>query len=134
MMMAAALLAMAAGCGRRGTVPLGPAEVVVAFTQAVAAGRTAEAMELCDSSLMKGYIQEYAHALSDKAALDSAATSIATGILSEIRITVTDMSKAKGSRTVFYTVENIYGDHKDKIAEVKEEEGEWKVTEIRDRN
>lgn len=130
--LAAAL--MAAGCGRKGSVPLGPSEVVEEFVKAVASGRTDDAKRLCDSTWMTGYIQAYQAVLSQKAAADSAAASIAVGILSEIEVTVTEVSKAKGSRTVFYTLTDAYGNSKDKTATVTEVEGEWKVQEIKDRN
>lgn len=130
----ACIVALADGCGKKGDSPLGPAEVVDAFTKAVASGRIDQAMDLCDSIQMAGYIEEYRTALSKKAASDSTATSIATGILSELEVTVTEVSKAKDSRTVFYTIKDVYGDSKDKIATVINVEGEWKVKEIKDRN
>lgn len=129
-----AIVALTAGCGRKGSVPLEPSEVVEEFVKAVASGRTDDALKLCDNTRMAGYIETYMEALSRKAETDSTAASIATGLLSEIEITVTEVSKAKGSRTVFYTMKDVYGDCKNKVAIVIEEEGEWKVQEIKDRN
>ena len=129
-----AIVMTAYGCAGKGSVPLGPGETVEAFTQALASGRIEEAMELCDSIQMAGYIDGYKELLTEKSAADSAATSIATGILSELNVTVTEVSKAKGSRTVFYTIDNGYGDSKQKIATVVNVEGEWKVKDIKDRN
>jgi hypothetical protein len=107
---------------------------VEAFTKALASGRIDEAMGLCDSIQMAGYIDGYKELLTAKSVADSAATSIATGILSELNVTVTEVSKAKGSRTVFYTIDNGYGDSKQKIATVVNVEGEWKVKDIKDKN
>lgn len=129
-----AIVMTAYGCAGKGSVPLGPGETVEAFTQALASGRIEEAMELCDSIQMAGYIDGYKELLTEKSAADSAATSIATGILSELNVTVTEVSKAKGSRTVFYTIDNGYGDSKQKIATVVNVEGEWKVKNIKDKN
>ena len=130
----AAIVMKAYGCAGKGSVPLGPGETVEAFTQALASGRIEEAMRLCDSIQMAGYIEGYKELLTAKSAADSAATSIATGILSELNVTVTEVSKAKGSRTVFYTIDNGYGDSKQKIATVVNVEGEWKVKDIKDKN
>lgn len=128
-----AAMLMTAGCNGSGS-KLGPAEVVEAFTQAVAAGRFEEAEELCGKGAANDYIDAYEKALSSEFKADSTATSIAARILSEIKVTVTEISKGKGYRSVFYTIEDAYGDRKDKIATVRNEEGEWKVTEIKDRN
>lgn len=129
-----AIVMTAYGCAGKGSVSLGPGETVEAFTQALASGRIEEAMGLCDSIQMAGYIDGYKELLTEKSAADSAATSIATGILSELNVTVTEVSKAKGSRTVFYTIDNGYGDSKQKIATVVNVEGEWKVKDIKDKN
>jgi hypothetical protein len=130
----AAIMMTVYGCAGKGATPLGPGETVEAFTKALASGRIDEAMGLCDSIQMAGYIDGYKELLTAKSVADSAATSIATGILSELNVTVTEVSKAKGSRTVFYTIDNGYGDSKQKIATVVNVEGEWKVKDIKDRN
>lgn len=122
------------GCGRNSSKQLGPAEVVESFTQAVASGNFEDATQLCNEAVASGYINTYRKALSKEAKADSTATSIATRIMSEVKVIVTEVSKGKGYRTVFYTIEDVYGDHKEKIATVKNEAGEWKVTEILDRN
>jgi hypothetical protein len=130
----AAIMMTVYGCAGKGATPLGPGETVEAFTKALASGRIDEAMGLCDSIQMAGYIDGYKELLTAKSVADSAATSIATGILSELNVTVTEVSKAKGSRTVFYTIDNGYGDSKQKIATVVNVEGEWKVKDIKDKN
>jgi hypothetical protein len=127
-------LAIMAGCGGKGSESLGPAEVTEAFMKAVAAGKFDQAAKLCDGEMMNAYIGDYEKVLSKKAAADSTAASIATGILSEIEVTVTEVTKAKDIRTVFYTITDAYGNSKEKIATIKDVEGEWKVSEIRDRN
>ena len=131
-----AAMASACSCGRNGYESLGPAEAIEAFMKAVVSGRFYEATGFCEGEIMDAYIKDYKKALSTKAAADSTAASIATGILSEIDVTVTEVAKTrdKGIRTVFYTITDVYGDSKDKIAIVKEVEREWRVTEIRDRN
>ena len=132
----AAAMAVACSCGRKGSELLGPGEVTETFMKAVASGRFDDAAELCEGETMDAYIKAYEKALSKKSSADSAAASIATGILAEIDVTVTDVvkTKEKGIRTVFYTITDVYGDSKDKIATIKEVEREWRVTEIRDRN
>ena len=130
----AAATLLFAGCGSSGSRQLGPAEVVESFTQAVAAGRFEDAALLCNEVVAGQYVEAYKKALTAEAKADSTATSIAARIMSEVKVTVTEVSKGKGYRTVFYSIEDVYGDRKEKIATVKNEEGEWKVTEIQDRN
>ena len=125
-------MVLASGCGNGNSKP-GPAEVVEAFTQAVAAGRFEEAAGLCNEGALE-YVNTYEKALSAEFKADSTDTSIASRIMSEVKVSVTEVSKGKGFRTVFYSIEDAYGDRKDKIATVRNEEGEWKVTEIRDRD
>lgn len=120
------------GCSSKNT--LDPSEVVETFTRAVAGGDIDEAYRLCDSLAMKDYIEGYRRAMYTKAATDSAAVSIASGILSDIKIIVLETVRSKDYRMVEYTIEDTYGHTKDKTATLKEEEGEWKVTEIKDRN
>jgi hypothetical protein len=48
-------------------------------------------------------------------------------------VVVGETSKDKDMRTVFYTIGNGCGNKKDKIAVLKKVEGEWKITEIKDR-
>ena len=130
----AAVCLLTVGCSGGGSKQFGPAEVVETFTQAVAAGRFEDAGLLCNEAVADQYIETYKKALTAEAKADSTATSIAARIMSEVKVTVTEVSKGKGYRTVFYTIEDVYGDRKEKIATVKNEEGEWKVTEIQDRN
>lgn len=134
MILAAAVATTVLGCGRKSSIPLGPAEVVEEFVKAVASGRTDDALKLCDKDAMTEYIEAYEAVLAKKVSTDSTAASIATGILSEIEFRVTEVSKAKGVRTVFYTIKDSYGDAKNKVATVTDVEGEWKVKEINDRN
>ena len=128
----AAVILLTRGCSKE--ISMDPEDVVEAFTKAVAAGRFEEADGLCDRNSMSGYIDTYRTAMEKRSGSDSAAVAIAAGILSDISVEVTDVVKAKGSRTVFYTIRDIYGHSKEKVATLKDEEGEWKVTEIRDRN
>lgn len=129
---ALAAIILMTGCS--GEVSLGPAEVIETFMKAVASGRFDEAEALCGSPAMSEYMDTYRQAMGKRAASDSTATAIAAEILENLEITVTEVSKGKGSRTVFYAIEDRYGHKKEKIATLKNEEGEWKVTEIRDRN
>lgn len=124
------LIALAGGCS--GTAS-DPAEVVAAFTRAVAAGRFDEASGLCSTS-MQAYVEAFAEALDKESASDSTAAAIATGILSEMTVTVNRTEASRDIRMVFYTIEDAYGHRKEKVACLRKEEGEWKVTEISDRN
>lgn len=128
----AASIILTKGCSDKTVME--PAEVVEAFTKAVATGRFEDAAALCDTSSMSGYIGTYRKVLNKRAVSDSTATAIAASILGNLEVTVNEVSKSKGTRTVFYTIADTYGHTKEKIATIKNVEGEWKVTEIRDRN
>lgn len=126
-------MAMAAGCGGRNDVEMGPEDTVKAFCRAVAGGDMEEAMSLCDTITMKGYIEEYAAAWGMLAEKDSSATAIAASSLAEADIIIEDMVKEGGDRRMItYSIITCHGLEKKKKAAVRKEEGAWKVEEITD--
>ena len=129
------MLVMAAGCGGRQDkkAEMGPAETVEAFVRAVTAGEFDEAMSLCDTTAMKGYIETYAQAWLMQAKADSSATAIAGAVLSEADITVEDVVREGEKRHILYIMDAGNGLKKEKKATVKKEEGVWKVEQITDR-
>lgn len=128
--------AMLAACGRndgRKIAEMGPEETAVEFCRAVAGGDFAGASALCDTLTMKAYIegQEKAWSMLHKA--DSSAYRIAVGLLAEAEMTVEDVVKKGDERHIFLTI-GFEENRKGKLVILKKEEGEWKVTEITDRN
>jgi hypothetical protein len=54
-------------------------------------------------------------------------------MLHDAAVTVDDIERNKETRTVFYTIGDGCGNTKNKIAVLKDVEGEWKIAEIKDR-
>ena len=111
---------------------MGPAEVAVAFCRSVAGGEFEKAMELCDTTAMKGYIDGQAAQWNRISEQDSSTFAIAAKMLSETEILVDDVIKEGDERHVFCSIgfeENTKG----KVLIVKKEEGEWRVKAIADR-
>ena len=112
---------------------LGPGETIELFCRTVASGDFKGAYALCDTTTMKDYIQNCSRAWNMLQKQDSNALGIASGILSDMQIEIDDISKDGNSRSVFYTINAGEGLSKQKVAIVRKEEGEWKVSEIIDR-
>lgn len=111
---------------------MGPEEVAVAFCRSVAGGEFEKAMELCDTTAMKGYIDGQAAQWNRISEQDSSTFAIAAKMLSETEILVDDVIKEGDERHVFCSIrfeENTKG----KVLIVKKEEGEWRVKAIADR-
>ena len=65
---------------------------------------------------------------------DSTIRTITTDILADISIEITETEQKGQNRTIFYKLTAIDGQTKEKIATLKKEEGEWKITAITDRH
>lgn len=128
----ALLMLAAAGCGEKKAGVMGPEETVEAFCRAVAGGEFEKAARLCDTTAMKGYIQDYAQALDMLARKDSAAVSIAAESLAEASFEIEDTARDGDRRIVTFTIDAGDGMNKKKTAAVRKEEGEWKVEKITD--
>lgn len=133
---AAVMLLAAAGCGQRKAekkaAVMGPEETVEAFCRTMAAGKFEEAMSLCDTETMKGYIERYAQAWNMMAKKDSGATAIAASSLADADIMVEDIVKDGDRRTITYAIAAGEGMEKKKAATVRKEDGVWKVEKITD--
>lgn len=129
-----AAIAAAAGCGRNvgGGKADSPEVVVEAFVKAVTTGDWSAAEGLCDPDSMKEYLESHREAWETLQKEDSCIVEIATALISRTRIDVGKVEKTEDGRIVCYTLE-ADGCSKEKKAVVKKnEEGEWKVTEITD--
>ncbi len=124
---AAAVLAAACGSSQK----KGPEDVVVEFSRAVVAGDFETAYGLCDTLCMKDYLDSCRETMELYQKKDSAVYSIATSILSGAEIEVLEVEKIDDGRSVLYTI-GAEGAVKEKVATVKKEEGEWRVTSISD--
>lgn len=111
---------------------MGPEEVAVAFCRSVAGGEFEKAMELCDTTAMKGYIDGQAAQWNRISEQDSSAFAIAAKMLSEAEVIIDDVIKEGDERHVFCTI-GFEGNTKGKVLIMKKEEGEWRVKTIADR-
>lgn len=133
---AAAVMMLAAGCGgseeKKTEEQLGPEETVEAFCREMAAGGFEDAMALCDTMTMKGYIETYAEAWEMQVKADSSATAIAGSVLAGVEFIVEDAVKEGDRRHILYIMDAGNGLKKEKKATVRKIEGVWKVEQITD--
>lgn len=109
---------------------LGPEATLESFYSRLCTGDFDKAESLCDTLKMNGYIGTFRQVWESE---DSTVRSIASAILSEMTVTVTDIQKDGQSRTIFYELSYADGSNKEKVATLMKEEGEWKIEEITDR-
>ena len=131
----AALLAASAmfvfSCRSQGE-KLGPEGVVTEFVSAMKSGDFDKAYSLCDSSSMHRHLDSYAqmwHKMSQK---DSASFSALTDILAGTEVHFKGVAEADGTCVVEYSLE-MEGCIKECTADLRLEEGEWKLVEITDK-
>ena len=116
--------------GKGKQAELGPEATLEAFYSNLCAGEFTKAEELCDTLQMSGYIGSFKQAWNEA---DSTVCAIASAILSEMTVTVTDTERDGQTRTIFYKISHSGSSEKEKIATLKKEEGEWKIERITDR-
>ena len=99
LMVAVAAVAVACGCNGDGKED-GPEAVVTAFSRAMAEGDWDEAVQLCDTVSMKGYISAYQDAWNYLQKQDSSVLAIASSILSKADFKV---EKTENGVTITFT-------------------------------
>ena len=105
---------------------MGPEETLEAFYKELCAGEFDRASGLCDSLTISGFRTAWEKN-------DSTVSDIASAILSEMSVTVTDVERDGQTRTVFYELSISDKQSKEKVATLSKEEGAWKIKEITDR-
>ena len=85
---------------------------------------------LCHKPGMDGYLESFRTAWEKT---DSTTAAIASDMLSEMTVNITDEEKDGQTRTVFYKLTGTDGQNKEKIATLRKEEGAWKIEAITDR-
>lgn len=126
-----AVALITAGCFQRGGKEQGPEDTVQAFYKALCSGEFEKAESYCDTLLMGGYLEGIRSVWE---AADENVATIASDILSETSVKMTDTVKDGQKRTIFYTLTSTDGQNKKKAAVLKIEEREWKIEQITDRN
>lgn len=115
---------------RNGLEDMGPEATLEAFYKELCAGEFDRAMSLCDTLGMEEYINGFRLEWERN---DSTVSDMASAILSEMSVTVTDTEKDGQTRTVFYELAISDSRSKEKVATLSKEEGAWKIEEITDR-
>ncbi len=115
------------------TVKAGPEEVVIEFSEAMMVGDFEKAQSLCDHAAMQEHIDAYTRKWEAMSLKDSAAFASTVKILGETTIEIDEVEMQDGVCFIDYTLRLDKNARKCR-ASLKKEEGEWKVTEITDRN
>jgi hypothetical protein len=116
-----------------GTVKAGPEAVVIEFTEAMKAGDFEKAQKFCDLGTMKEYLDAYMQKWETKSLKDSASFASTVRILEQTVIEIDEVDMQDGVCFIDYTLRMDKNTRKCR-ASLKKEEGEWRVTEITDRN
>ena len=124
--------ALLTGCGTdRQKKVLSPEETVEAFTRHIVAGEFDKARSLCDTVMMKDYIDGWMQTWEKLQQKDSSALVIASSFLAGADITIERSEKSDAGKDVYYCIETE-GQSKKRMAKVRKEEGEWRVETITD--
>lgn len=124
------ILAGSCGGSKEG---LEPSAVMTEFYSALTSMKFDKAAGYCTTDSMAGYIEGYKAAFEANMAKDKKATEAASEKAAGTVVTITETIKDKETRTVLYTITDVYGNSKDKTAVLTKVEGEWKIAEIKDR-
>ena len=128
-----AVILAVSGCGNKTHKAEGPEATVVAFYKAVTDGDWEKAESMCDTLLMREYLNRQVEAREKLMKEDSSAYAIAAGLLLEAEVNIKAVEKIDGGREVLYTI--TAGEYeKERKASVKKVEGKWKVAAITDVN
>lgn len=131
LLIAVAISLFVMGCQQSGETKLGPGATLEAFYKSLCAGEFEQAESLCDPVAMEGYVSIFRSAWEEN---DDKIRAIASDILAEVTIEITDTEQNGQNRTIFYKMTATDGQSKEKIAALKKEEGVWKITAITDRH
>ena len=119
------------GCQQNGESKLGPDDTIEAFYRSLYSGAFDQAESLCDIPAMSEYVNGFRSAWEKN---DSTIRMIASDILADISVEITDAEQNSQNRTIFYKMTATDGQSKEKIATLRKEEGAWKITAIIDRH
>lgn len=115
------------------TVKAGPEATVIEFTEAMKAGDFEKAQKFCDPKTMQEYLDAYMQKWEAMSIKDSSAFASTVRILGETTIEIGEVDMQDGVCFIDYTLRLDKNARKCR-AGLKKEKGEWKVTEITDRN
>jgi hypothetical protein len=118
-------------CQQNRETKLGPDDTLEAFYKSLCAGEFEQAETLCENPGMEEYVNGFR---SEWEKNDGAIRTIASAILAEVSIEITDSKQNGQNRTIFYKMTTTDGQSKEKIATMRKEEGAWKITAIIDRH
>ena len=116
--------------GKDSQTELGPDKTLMEFYSNLCSGNFEQATLLCDTLTMNGFINKFRRTWEET---DSTVCAMASDILSDMTVVVTDTEKNGQTRTIFYVLATTDGQNKEKVATLRKEEGAWKIEAITDR-
>jgi hypothetical protein len=108
-------------------------DTVIGFHKAVTSMNFEEAAKYCADGPVMEYLTTFQAACNESLKTDKEATEAAAALLTNADITIGEVEEDNDIKTVSYTISDGSGHTKDKIANLKEVEGEWKIVEIKGR-
>lgn len=127
----ASALLTGCGTGQESKKVLSPEETVETFTRHIAAGEFDKARSLCDTVMMKDYIDGWMQTWERLQQKDSSALAIASSFLAGADINIERSEKSDAGKDIYYSIETE-GQSRKRMAKVRKEEGEWRVETITD--
>ena len=126
-----AVAVITGGCFQGNRSEAGPEEALEIYYRHLCKGDFAGAASLCDTLSMAEHIAAFRSAWEEA---DSSVAAVASDILSEMSLNVTDEIKNGQKRTLLYELTATDGQSKEKVATLRKEEGAWKIEAITDRH
>jgi hypothetical protein len=126
----AAIALITAGCFQGNESEIGPQETLEAFYRSICSGDFDGAGNLCHKPEMDGYLENFRTTWEKT---DSTVAAMASDILSEMVIEVSDENDSGEKSSIFYKLTTSDGQSKEKVATLRKEEGTWKIEAITDK-
>ena len=111
-----------------------PDVVVTEFYTLLTSMKFDKAAKFCiQESSAVAYVDEYRQIYETSLKRDEKVTNLAAEKAAGCTVTVTETLKEKDSRTVLFTISDVYGSTKEKEARLEKVEKAWKIAEIKDK-
>lgn len=117
-----------------GKADMEPDVVVTEFYTSLTSMNFDKAAEFCvEESSATAYINEYRQVYETSLKRDEKVTNAAAEKAAGCTVSITEVVKNDDSRTVLFTISDVYGSTKEKEARLEKVEKAWKIAEIKDK-